>query len=219
MAVPAAPVLRARNTGKNSVRLWWEPVAGATGYNLYRGTSAAAPEVLGRNEQQTVTLTLPTAGTFTLTYAGQETGPIDFDATAQEMEDALVALSNIALGDVDVTKVGDVYTVEFTGLLARTNVAEMTVDDTLLVGTAAVATSVAGIGPRALSVTSPYHDSTTTDTFYWYTLRAKSAEGEGDASNVVKVLAAVSADEDTDPTQALLIVRTQIAQDGPTSQF
>jgi hypothetical protein len=216
MAVPAAPVLEARNTGDNSVRLVWPEVSGATGYNLYRGTSELAPETQGRNEKQTVTIDA-TGGTFKLTYSGQQTTAINWNATAQAVEDALVALSNIELGDVDVTLVGLVYTVEFTGLLARTNVAQMTSDATLLTGgphTATVATSVAGVAARTLSVVSPLYDATTTNVNYWYTVRAKNAEGEGAASNIVRVLAAVSSDPDTDPTRALKTVRTFIGQYG-----
>lgn len=200
MAVPGAPVIRARNTGAGLIRLSWPAVEGATGYNLYRGTSAAAAGVLGLNEKQTVTIDA-TGGDFTITYAGQETGAIAFDAAAQAVEDALVALSNIALGDVDVTKVGAVYTIEFTGLLARTNVAEVTTDDSGLTGgasTAVVATTVAGVAAHALTVTSPYHDAVSDDTFYWYTVRAKNAEGEGAASNVVQVRSTVLAADDAD---------------------
>ncbi len=37
MAVPAAPVLRARNQGNGVIRLWFAAVAGATSYKLYKG--------------------------------------------------------------------------------------------------------------------------------------------------------------------------------------
>lgn len=215
MAVPGAPVLSGRNQGNGSARLTWPAVPGATGYNLYRGTVSESANVNGRNEKQTVTIDA-TGGTFKLTYAAAQTAAIAFDASAQDVEDALVALSTIALGDVDVTKVGSVYTVEFMGLLARTDVAQMTSDATLLTGathTATVATSVAGIGPVALSVDSPAYNTGTDNTRYFYKVRAKNAEGEGAASNEVAINMNVVADAtDPAPTGALLANRHTIAE-------
>lgn len=108
----------------------------------------------GVNEVQSVTVDA-TAGQYKITFSGQQTADIDFDATAQELEDALVALSNIGAGDVDVTGgPGDAggttpYTVTFQGALAETNVAEMTTQagTTPLSGgasTAVVATTTPG---------------------------------------------------------------------------
>lgn len=55
-------------------------------------------------EEQTLTITgSPTGGTFTLTYDGQTTGTIAYNATASTVAAALVALSNIGPGDVTVT--------------------------------------------------------------------------------------------------------------------
>lgn len=54
-------------------------------------------------ELQTLLPDVPaTAGTWTLTYDGQTTAAIDYDATTAEIEDALEALSNITAGDVIV---------------------------------------------------------------------------------------------------------------------
>jgi hypothetical protein len=44
----------------------------------------------------------PTGGTFTLTFDGQTTAPIAYDATASEVQTALTALSNINPGDISV---------------------------------------------------------------------------------------------------------------------
>lgn len=83
------------------------------------------------NEVQHVTVDA-TSGQFKLTFSGQTTTDLGFDSTAQEVEDALVALSNIASGDVDVTGgPGDdggttPYVVTFTGTKAATNVAQLT---------------------------------------------------------------------------------------------
>lgn len=91
----------------------------------------------GTNEQQVVTLgNSPTAGTFTLTYSGQITSGIAYNAAASAVDTALEALSNIGVGDVTVTgSAGGPWTVEFTGALADTDVALMTADDSNLVGT------------------------------------------------------------------------------------
>jgi hypothetical protein len=56
------------------------------------------------NEAQTVTITgTPTGGTFTLTYSGQTTAAIAYNANAAAVQSALEALSNLAPGDVTVT--------------------------------------------------------------------------------------------------------------------
>ncbi len=44
-----------------------------------------------------------TGGTFTLTFNGQTTAPIPFDATAAQTQAALEALSNIGDQDINVT--------------------------------------------------------------------------------------------------------------------
>jgi len=55
-------------------------------------------------EVQTVTITGgPTGGTFTLTYAGQTTAAIAYNAVASAVQAALEALSNLNVGDVVVT--------------------------------------------------------------------------------------------------------------------
>ena len=46
-------------------------------------------------------------GTFTLTYNGQTTAAIAYNATAAQVQSALEALNNVAPGDVVVTKLQD----------------------------------------------------------------------------------------------------------------
>lgn len=94
-----------------------------------------------------------TGGTFTLTYSGQTTAAIDFDATAAEIQAALEALSNIAVGDV-ICAGGPVnttpVTITFGGTLAGRNVAQITTTATSLTGgagTATCTTSTAGVTP------------------------------------------------------------------------
>lgn len=88
------------------------------------------------NEQQLVTLTGATGGTFTLTFSGQTTAGIAYDAAASALQSALEALSNIEVGDVVVTgSAGGPWTVEFRGQYLATDMALMTADGTSLAGT------------------------------------------------------------------------------------
>lgn len=91
----------------------------------------------GSNEIQVVTIGgTVTGGTFTLTYAGQTTGNIAYNASAATVDAALEALSNIGAGDVTTTgSDGGPWTVEFTGALAATDVVPLIGDDTLLTAT------------------------------------------------------------------------------------
>lgn len=56
----------------------------------------------------------PTYGTFTLTFGGDETDPIQYDASANDVEDALNALTAITTaGGVTVNKSGNTYRIVF----------------------------------------------------------------------------------------------------------
>lgn len=90
----------------------------------------------GRNEKQIITLAgTPTGGTFTLTYSGQTTGAIAYNASAATVQTALEGLSNIAVGDVTVTdNSGGGWLVEFTGTLAGDDVALITGNGASLTG-------------------------------------------------------------------------------------
>jgi hypothetical protein len=87
-----------------------------------------------------------TSGSYTLTYGGNETAAIDFDATPAELLNALTDLVNVNVGDFQVTGgPGDdggttPYFIEGIGALAGTNLTPPTVNDTLLVGGGAVGT-------------------------------------------------------------------------------
>jgi len=80
------------------------------------------------NEVQTVTLGGGnTGGTFTLTFDGQTTASIAYNAPASAVQSALLALSNIGVGDVNVSgSAGGPYTVTFTGAFSKVNVPKMT---------------------------------------------------------------------------------------------
>lgn len=119
------------------------------------------------NEKQKVVVKA-TAGKFKLTYAGQETGEIKYNATATELKEALEALSNIAATEVAVTGgPGDAtgstpYIVEFKGSFAGTDVALMTADVTgLTEGTKTVTITEEVKGKAAVKVqaTPPTYDA------------------------------------------------------------
>jgi NHL repeat len=105
---------------------------------------SGAPENIPVNEQQTVTLQ-GTGGTFTLSFSGQTTPDIPFDATAAAVQSGLEDLSNIATGDVAVSgNAGGPWTVEFAGAFADTDVPQMTGNATNLTGT-----------PKSITVATP----------------------------------------------------------------
>lgn len=123
----------------------------ATAQRIYQGGLAV------QNEIQILTHD-HTGGTMTLTYSGQTTSALDFDATAGEIQTALRALSNIAEGDVVVygvdtagASLAQVWGIMFVGALANTNVAAITVNAGSLTGgsAAAIATSVDGGTPSS----------------------------------------------------------------------
>jgi hypothetical protein len=105
--------------------------------NVYRALAVDGlnPAV---NEVQSVTLSGATGGTFTLTFSGQTTGNIAFDASAAVVQTALEVLSNINVGDVLVSA-GPVQPngvqVTFRGQYAGSNVGQLTADTALLTGT------------------------------------------------------------------------------------
>jgi cytochrome c len=105
------------------------------------------------NESQTVRTLNATGGTFTLTFDGQTTAPIPFNASAAQTQAALEGLSNIEPGDILVTQTqgsnasNGNQTVAFRGRYTQTDVPQMVSDASGLTGTnptAPVATPVQG---------------------------------------------------------------------------
>jgi hypothetical protein len=90
------------------------------------------------NEIQRVRVDNATGGTFTLTFSGQTTAPIAYNATAAQVQAELEALSNIGHGNVSVTG-GDLSTspvdITFMGIYAGVDVPQLTADATALTGT------------------------------------------------------------------------------------
>jgi len=90
------------------------------------------------DEVQTISITgSPDGGTFTLTFNGETTSTLDFDASAAEIQSALEALSTVGAGNVACVG-GDLpdnaVTVTFQNSLAGTDVALISIDDSGLTG-------------------------------------------------------------------------------------
>ncbi|MBZ6211640.1 hypothetical protein KVH31_34660 [Streptomyces olivaceus] len=145
-AVSANPMLQGRNVMKSGI-----PLGKVTASGLY------APYAGTTSEVQTVTITGgPTGGTYTLTFSGQTTAGIPYNASAAQVQAALEALSNINPGDVTAgggPHPGTPVTVTFGGQYSGDNVAQMTASGTNLTGgttpAVAVTTTTAGGGAAA----------------------------------------------------------------------
>lgn len=107
----------------------------------------------------------PAGGTFTLTLGGQTTAAIPYNATAAQLQAALVALSTVGAGGVACTGgplPGTPIVVTFAGLNAVQPVATMTHTDSLTGGTSpavAVTSTTTGVGPDttiAINANVPY---------------------------------------------------------------
>ncbi|WP_170179122.1 ThuA domain-containing protein [Solirubrobacter pauli] len=102
------------------------------------------------DEQQTVRVTNATGGTFTLTFNGQTTEPLAYNATAAQVDAALEALSNVGANNIQ-TSGGPVNTgnvnVFFRRALQQSDQAQITASGTALTGNApTVATTTAQVG-------------------------------------------------------------------------
>ena len=118
----------------NTLRIYPKPTAGLAIEHAYFANEAT---LVGT--QQTITLGGAGLTSFTLTYSGQTTASIDDAATAADIQAALVALSNIAAGEVVVAgSVAGPFTVTFKGSLAGTTTL-MTATPTGGTGTVTVA--------------------------------------------------------------------------------
>ena len=107
---------------------------------------------VGTNEVQTLTEGTPmTAGTYTLTFRGQTTSALAYNATAAATQTALEALGTIGTGNVTVTG-GPLdtalVTITFGGQLAGQDVPVLSSTQTSLTGTFSHATTTPGVGYR-----------------------------------------------------------------------
>lgn len=115
----------------------------ATLRRLAGGSSAFSINTLppGTNAVQLVSVTA-TAGTFTLSFFGQVSAPISWDASASDLQAALQAIPTVGVGNVAVT--GD-FTVTFTANLATTPVPTLIADVSDLTGSVTVVTMTQGV--------------------------------------------------------------------------
>ncbi|MFC9736038.1 hypothetical protein ACFWG5_34665 [Streptomyces hydrogenans] len=107
------------------------PLGKITASGLY------APYAAVTNEVQTLTVTgAPTGGTFTITFSGQTTAAIAYNATAAAVQAALEALSNVNPGDIVVTgNAGGPWTLTYGGQYLGENVAAVTTTEAFTGGT------------------------------------------------------------------------------------
>lgn len=120
-------------------------------------TGMFAPYAGPTSEVQTVTVTgSPTGGTYTLTWSGQTTAGIPYNASAAQVKAALEALSNIEPGDVLVSGGPHPATpviVTFAGRYLGDDQTQMTASAAALTGgtspAVTVATTTAGGGATA----------------------------------------------------------------------
>ncbi len=111
------------------------------------GTFDSSGQLVTVNEQQTIWLGNANAGTFTLTFAGQTTSALPFNATPAQVQAALQALSSIGTGNVTVvnpaipdftsttglTSSNGLYLATFTGALAGRNLNQLTINSSLTI--------------------------------------------------------------------------------------
>jgi hypothetical protein len=116
---------------------------GQSTYIITSTTALTSPS--GTNEVQSLIATGASSGTFTLSFDGETTAPIAFNASAADVQAALLLLSNFNPGDITAAGgplPGTAVTLTFGGQYANTNVATITADNTSLVGGTAVITVV-----------------------------------------------------------------------------
>jgi hypothetical protein len=141
--------------GASGAELAWFAPPGTTA-----PTDATTALTAGVNEVQTVTITgTPTGGTFTLTYGGQTTSGIAYNATASAVRTALGALSSVGgVANVGVTGgpgPATPYVVTFKGALGNADVALMTASAASLTGGTSPAVTPSQTTPGVSGFVSP----------------------------------------------------------------
>ncbi len=112
--------------------------SGAAGVKRAGQNTVTADASILRNEVQALTrVGNPVAGFFTLSFNGQTTAALGPNATAAQVQVALLALANIPAGAVNVEggpALNTPYFVSFRGALANTNVSQLVVNNASLIG-------------------------------------------------------------------------------------
>src|SRR5262249_28631287 len=114
------------------------------------GNSTSATLDMGQGTDQVVTVSLTgtvTGGTFTLTYEGDTTDPINYDANAEEVQASLAALSSSGPDNVSVQQLqaGGPWMVIFRGNLGSESLTNLTATSVNLAG-GGVAASITTTG-------------------------------------------------------------------------
>jgi hypothetical protein len=126
----------------------------------------------------TVTITgSPTGGNFTLTFDGQTTGNIAYNAAASAVQSALVALSSVGTGNVSVAgSGGGPYTVTFQGDLANTELS-LTGSGAGLTGGTTPGVTIAAVAAASAEAWTFQPDAADADTFDSLTFEKGSSLG------------------------------------------
>lgn len=125
---------------------------------LLRAAGWAGAHTAGDGTNEVVTLDdsgIVSGGTFKLTFGAVQTGAIEYNAAAADVQAALEALSTIGAGNVVCAggpMVAAPVTVTFQGALGSQDVGDVTVDNTLITGggTITVAVTTPGVAPTVL---------------------------------------------------------------------
>jgi hypothetical protein len=182
-------------TGGTFTLTWGDGTTTPLAYNasstaVQSALRAIMPAAYGAvNEVQTVTVTgAPTGGTFTLTYSGQTTAGIAYNAAASAVQTALQALSTVGANNATVTGTPGNYTVTFTGALAGTDVSQMTASGAGLTGGTSpgvtVATQTPGVAATQNVTVAGANGGPYTVTFAGHLANIDVAQIVGDATGL-----------------------------------
>lgn len=171
----SAADVKMQNDGHWQAGTSWESDACIADLNYTDAVCAPIPD-----EVQTLAITgVPTGGTYTLTFDGQTTAAITYNANAAAVTSALVALSNVASGDITVTGTYPNFTVTYGGAYADTNVGPLTKTSSLTGGTApnvAIATTTDGYyAPKVVAESGGTYEAAP---FVVYAMRECRAVGD-----------------------------------------
>jgi PKD repeat protein/glucose/arabinose dehydrogenase len=114
------------------------------------------------SETQTLRVNGATGGTFTLSFNGQTTAPIAYNATAAAVQTALEALDNLAPGDI-LAATGPIntanVTINFRGAYAQQNVSQITANAAGLTGTGAAVAATTAANSEGDLYQAPFVDA------------------------------------------------------------
>ena len=91
----------------------------------YVGVKTVTDGGSGGNEVQAVTVLPGATGTFTLTFNGHSTAPLQHNVSTDDLRTALEGLPGSTVGDFAVVKSANAYVITFQGTLANTNVGQL----------------------------------------------------------------------------------------------